>query len=180
MKIVKTGVVILLTALLATSSFAVNFSVIDKPTTDKPAVDVQILRSPGSPQATYDGTLRIYIAEKVSRYRDLTGHSYEFGFLDFALIDTISISDQGTWQQTIRWDGPAAGYSGITEHNITATAVVFSMEGVLKDAYPNKGYWFSAYYAEGAAQAVGRTPGRNYRGTEYTHTAFVEEGTATW
>ncbi len=60
------------------------------------------------------------------------------------------------------------------------TAVVFNGTPVVTDAWPNSGYWFNAYYADATAEARPNLIGENSTDGGYTHTVFVEEGTATW
>ncbi|UCC44034.1 MAG: hypothetical protein JSU65_13125 [Candidatus Zixiibacteriota bacterium] len=133
-----------------------------------------------SVSAAYTGTLRVYVAERFSRYRDSDNHPYEYGFLDFALVESLNIPEDSTWEQTVVWDAEAAGMAPINEYHIMAMAVVFNSDGTVKDADPGEGNWFTAHYGDAAASADTRQPGRNKVIDNYSHTVFVEEGTATW
>ena len=54
---------------------------------------------------TYEGVLRIYIAEPVSRWNMYDGEPYHYGFLDFAYNNEILIDYEDTKEDTIIWDG---------------------------------------------------------------------------
>ncbi len=130
-------------------------------------------------KAEYSGTVRVYIVEPLSRWQDATSVNYHFGFLDFALIEPISISSDETWHQTIVFDAGLAGYPDIQEDNIMAIAVVFNGESVEHDAFPPNGNMFNAYYVDAAAAASPGNPGQNEVYGDYTHTVFVEEASET-
>lgn len=56
-------------------------------------------------ESSYSGTLRIYVAEIVSRYLNYDGDPSSYGFLDFALIKDITIPSAQTSNEVITWDG---------------------------------------------------------------------------
>lgn len=158
------------------------------------ASDVTVVRDPAplAPQeasgsqtvdgsrATYDGTLRVYIVEPLSpRWRDDNNRQYENGFLDWSTVESISVPDGGTHYSIATWTAPSA-YQNITADNIGAIGVVFNDTGVVNDAYPPYGYWFTAYYADGCAYGLPGLTGFNSAEHGTTHTVFIEEGTATW
>ena len=119
-----------------------------------------------SPNSYWDGTLRVYVVEHVSSMGwDAGGSLYEFPFLAFAL-DAVPISMIGAyWDTTVTWDGYDYDYDALQEDNIAVQAVLFSAADGLPEA---------------AAMADPGVPGTNVSGDGYTHTVFVEEGTATW
>ena len=79
---------------------------------------------------SYNGMLRVFLVEPVSRYTDNWGDNYHMGFLDFAIEDPLEMSyGCGSYSKTVVWDGPAHGFEGITEDNIMAIAVVYP-EGI--------------------------------------------------
>jgi hypothetical protein len=128
----------------------------------------QILSNP------YQGNLKIYIAEPVSRWDMYDGEPYHYAFLDFAYDNEISIDYQDTLEDTIIWDGD------VTENNVIVIASIFNSKSYTEYAYPPSTNSFDAYYVDAAA---GAKPGENdYNKVteEFTHTVFIEEGTATW
>lgn len=119
-----------------------------------------------NPNSYWDGTLRVYVVEKVSSMGwNSGGQPYNFPFLAFAL-DSVQISMIGAyWDTTVTWDGYDFDYDNLQENNIAVQAVLFSQATGL---------------AEAAAMADPGVPGSNVTGGGYTHTVFAEEGTATW
>ncbi len=133
----------------------------------------------GTDKAEYTGTIRVYVVEPFSRWQDATAVNYHFGFLDFALVEPISVSSDETWHQTVVFDANLAGYPDIQEDNIMATAVVFNSESVVQDAFPPNGNMFNAYYVDAGAAASPGNPGQNEVYGDYTHTVFIEEASET-
>jgi len=157
------------------------------------AEEISIVRDPSpigeealtSPRVTgdkapYGGTLRVYIVEPTSRWADDNNRRYEFGMLDFATIESMSIADGGKHYSVAEWTGAQHGYSNITEDNIMIIGVAFNAQSEVHDAYPPNGYWFSAYYGDAAAGALVDEVGYNTSDLGATHTVFIEEGTASW
>ncbi|RLF28548.1 MAG: hypothetical protein DRN05_03785 [Thermoplasmata archaeon] len=128
----------------------------------------------------YEGHLRIYVVEPVSRWIHNDGNPYHFGFLDFAFDDTLSIEYQDTYEDRIVWDGNDAGYGDIQEDNIMVIAVVFNPERHQGYAYPPSTNPFDAYYVDAAAAATPGNTGNNTVNENFTHTVFCEEATAPW
>jgi len=125
----------------------------------------------------YQGTVRVYIVEPVSRYLDFDNDPYAFGLLDFGMLETVNIADGTVWEHSETWDASVAGFTGITETNIQAHVVVFDDDFVTEDSYPPNNHWFSAYYVDAATTATPDTNGQNQTATGFTHTVFIEEGT---
>jgi len=129
---------------------------------------------------SYSGTLRIYIAEPVSRWDNYDDNPYHYGFLDYAYNDQLSIAFGETWEETINWNAADAGYGDVTEDNIITIAAVFNPKINKAYASPPAGNSFEAHYVDAAA---GVTPGEtesNFKDETFTHTVFGEEITATW
>ncbi len=80
----------------------------------------------------YNGHLRAYIVEPVSRWDDQRGNPYHFGFLDFAFDRSLSLKDNkakplgDTYEFTTTWRGLPHGFSDITKDNIMVIAAVFN------------------------------------------------------
>jgi thiol-disulfide isomerase/thioredoxin len=124
--------------------------------------------------APYTGRLRVYVVEPVSRWNMMNQEPYHFGFLGFAFNEDISIEFGDTLHKSITWD------KGVTDTNVMVIAVVFNSEEHDGYADPPSGKPFSAYYADATAAATPGNTGYNTVTTEFTHTVFVEEATATW
>jgi hypothetical protein len=132
-------------------------------------------------RATYGGTLKVYVAEPTSRWVNSNdGVAYHHGFLDYAMIKGISIPDGQRYETSATWNSQTAGYGNITQANIEAIAVVFDDLAVVTDGYPPSGSWFNAYYTDASALAKAGAVGQNSTGSGYTHSVFIEEGTASW
>jgi len=129
-------------------------------------------------RATYQGNLRIYMSEPTSRYTDLNGVKYGFGFLNWAGNVGVNILDGEvfTWQTT--WDASSnGGFNGVTVGNICAQAILSDPTPHTQYSDPPTGAPFFAYWTDAAAQAIPGAPGQNSTAEGTTHTVFVEEGT---
>ncbi len=132
----------------------------------------------GEATASFEGTLRVYVVEPESRWLDRYGGAYAYGFLDFAMISDLSLSDS-IWQGTSTWSAATAGFSGVTQNNSMVIAVLFSNIGEQRDAAPPLEVYYTSYPVQAAAAATPGNPGSNLVSEGYTHTVFIEEGTAT-
>ena len=74
----------------------------------------------------YNGQLRVYIVEPVSRWYNADNDPYHFGLLDFAIDEELSIEFQDTYTNQVTWDASEAGYSQVSENNIMVIATVFN------------------------------------------------------
>lgn len=122
----------------------------------------------------YNGHLRIYIVEPVSRWNNYNNEPYHFGFLGYAYNENISIDQQTPFQKSITWNGD------VTESNVMVIAVVFNSHQNKGYAYPPRKNPFVAYYTDATAAATPGHTGYNSVTTNFTHTVFAEEATATW
>lgn len=174
------GAVILFAMTLAPSATGGDFSIIREPVASVSDYEANPPTLTGSDRAAYSGTVRVFMVEPESRWQDNWNKRYNYGFLDFALVTGVNIGDMSTWEQSIVWNAASAGYGDITENNIAAIAVVFNSTPHVQDAYPPNGFWFNAYYVDASALALPGLPGQNEVTVDFTHTVFIEEGTATW
>lgn len=125
----------------------------------------------------YQGFLRIYIVEPVSRYRDYTNKNYRFGFLDFAVNQAISLNDGQMLSDTVIWNVGSIG--AVSQTNIQATAVVSNAEGHAAFSSPGDGTFpFTAHWVDAAAASTPGIVGIDDPSGGYTHTVFLEEATA--
>ncbi len=99
--------------------------------------------------APYDGTLRVYLTEIVSRWNEFDGTPYHFAFIDYLTNTAITIAaDQQEiiTKQTFLEDLPVPN---IDEENIMIYAVVFNAESHSANSDPNDNTKpFDAYYAD--------------------------------
>jgi len=128
----------------------------------------------------YDGHLRVYVIEPVSRWDDYKGEPYHFAFLDLAIDEELSIQFEDTYTTQAIWSGQESGYGNINENNIMVIAAVFNPESKISYAYPPTGHPFDAHYVDAAAAAKPGETGYNTVNDDFTHTIFIEEATATW
>lgn len=139
----------------------------------------EVVKSDSNNRA-YNGHLRVYVVEPVSRWNNYDDEPYHFAFLDFAIDEELSIAFQDTFTKQVTWNAEDAGYSDVTENNIMVIAAVFNPLSYLSYAYPPFKNPFDAYYVDAAAAATPGTTGYNTANEEFTHTVFCEEATATW
>lgn len=128
----------------------------------------------------YEGYLKIYVVEPVSRWDNYDDEPYHYGFLDFAFNDTISIDYQETYSNTIIWDGSQAGFSDIEEDNIMIIASIFNPEIGIGYAEPPTRAKFETHFVDATAGVKPGETKSNLVNENFTHTVLVEEGTATW
>lgn len=126
----------------------------------------------------YQGRLRIYVAEPLSRWEAYDYQPYHYGFLDFALDIPLSLAYNESRADTIRWDGNAAGFNNLSANNLIVIAAIFNGAGYT--AYSYSGYPFTAYNVDAAAAAKTDSQWSNTVNANYSHTVFIEEGTGTW
>ncbi len=141
---------------------------------------------PSVPQCagTYSGRVKIHIVEPNSRWLMKNSQPYHFALLDYAYDSSIVLNEGDSLKRTITWNGPAAGYSGITENNIMAIAAVYNSEWHQGYSRPNNQgldpYPFDAHYVDACAASDAGNSWPNESNEDFTHTVFVEEGTACW
>ena len=133
-----------------------------------------------SSEAAYTGSMKVHIVELVSRWKDDAGLEYENAHLSYAILNDLNIPDATIWDTTMTWDGSTRNCSDVTLDNIGAVVAVFNDVDVVSDAYPPNGYMYIAHHNDASAMAYPFSPGKNETAPDFTHTVFVEEGTATW
>ena len=133
----------------------------------------------------YLGRLIIYIVEPDSRWQTYTaGQYYHNGFIGFAYDSTFDLTAAGgTLDRTISWH-PISAYNDITPDNLMAIAVLYDQSTYVSTCCDTNvstcAYYFNAYYSDACAAATVGEEWFNTVNDNFTHTVFIEEGTATW
>ena len=131
----------------------------------------------------YEGRLRVYIVQPLSRWKNHDGELYHFSFVAFPFItqprflcskfdEDISIGYLDTYSKTVNWKG------FVRENNVMVVAGVYDARSELKDSYNNE-HPFYAHYLDAAA---GARPGEtrfNTVNNNFTHSVIVEVATDT-
>jgi hypothetical protein len=136
--------------------------------------------APGNDEATYTGTVRVFLVEPMARWTDADGNFYRYGFLDFPIVSNVNLLDGGSVYLTSTWNASTTSIGTIDQSNIQAIGVVFNSTTVLTDASPPDGLYFQARYADAAASATPGVVGHSQVNPPFTHPVFIEESTATW
>jgi hypothetical protein len=82
--------------------------------------------------ANYNGSIRAFMTEIVSRYDTSQGDSFHFGFLDFAIEENISLEPGETHINNTNWNGndhedeQGNNFGDIIAHNIKLILVVYN------------------------------------------------------
>jgi|GEM_PF-1734267 len=107
----------------------------------------------------YDGRVRAYVTEKVSRrdWRDSHGRRYEYAFLDYAFNEDIYVDAGASWNDTVAWngnshdDGYGNDFGDLAQDNVMVIAAVFNAEWDTGYAYPgdtSNPHPFEAHYVD--------------------------------
>lgn len=179
------GIILLVVAsvvILASNVLSESISVtkVDKHTSYQAASPSPALNQ--DPKA-YQGMLKVYIVEPISRWTDYNDTTYYNGFLDFAIDTSFTIPDDATFSKTVVWDAAAAGYPDVTEYNLKAIAVLFNMSQsypASADTAGGTGAPFDAYYVDAVAAATVEQQWPNVVSGNYTHSVFIDEATGTY
>ncbi len=100
----------------------------------------------------YEGTLRVYVVEPTSRWKDHDGEDYRYAFLDFAIERSVSLD--GTMSIDAVWNASQAGFTGVTRDNVMVIAAMFNAEGHQRYSDPpDNTRQFTAHYVDAAVAA---------------------------
>ncbi|KYK21601.1 hypothetical protein AYK21_00675 [Thermoplasmatales archaeon SG8-52-2] len=84
-------------------------------------------------ETQYNGYIRVFITEIISRYLTSLGNPFKFGFLDFAFNKNITINPGGIYKDSIVWNGfeheDAHGdnFGDIKANNIQVALVTYNI-----------------------------------------------------
>ena len=90
---------------------------------------------------TFNGYVRAYIVEKVSRYNNYDGDPYHFGFLDYAFEESVELNPHEEMQLSTVWvggeheDKNGNDFSDIEYDNINIFVAFFNDESTSSDKY---------------------------------------------
>nr|ACF09758.1 fibronectin type III domain protein [uncultured marine group III euryarchaeote AD1000-40-D7] len=90
---------------------------------------------------TFNGYVRAYIVEKVSRYNNYDGNPYHFGFLDYAFEESVELEPHESKELTTVWTGGdhedknGNDFSDIDYENINIFVAFFNDESASTDKY---------------------------------------------
>ena len=90
---------------------------------------------------TFNGYIRAYIVEKVSRYNNYDGAPYHFGFLDYAFEESVELEPHEVKELTTVWTGGdhedknGDDFSDIDYENINIFVAFFNDESASADKY---------------------------------------------
>lgn len=110
---------------------------------------------------TYNGTLKVYLAEIVSRWDYQTGGTINHGFIDYIINEKFSVDSGEEYSPASKdWD-----LTDLNPENLMVVAVVFNPEAKKGYSMPEGDteedkYPFDAYYAD-AADSAKVVPGGN-------------------
>lgn len=101
--------------------------------------------------STYNGRLRVYISEIVSRWIDYNGDAYHYAFIDYAINEDIEIKADEKKVISEVWDADSVGFSDVLPENLYVVAVIFNSTSTKKYADPPfNTKEFDSYYADAA------------------------------
>ena len=90
---------------------------------------------------TFNGYVRAYIVEKVSRYNNYDGDPYHFGFLDYAFEESVELNPHEKMELSTIWvggeheDKNGNDFSDIEYDNINIFVAFFNDESASSDKY---------------------------------------------
>ena len=108
----------------------------------------------------YIGFLKSYVTEIVSRWNDIAGDPYHYGFLDFAVNEFLFLKPGQTKEITVEWDGAAdhrgITFEDITQDNIEIVSAVFHWKPHLKTGYESAEFTqrFLAFFVDETTATV--------------------------
>ena len=130
---------------------------------------------------SYSGTLKIYITEINSRWSNWNADAYNYAFIDYGFVKTITLQSQETKTFSEIWDADTAGFSDVVKENLFVIAAVFTDQSEKRYANPGDGEEpFDAYFCDastGTRVSEGALPpsiGINAP-REYSHYIFGSE-----
>ncbi len=126
-------------------------------------------------ETEYRGNLKVYVVEPLSRWGEVDGSPYPFALLDFAYDKDIEVSDSLT--KDISWNPYYVG--NVNADNLMVIAVLFNEQSEIRySSSNNQQRPFDAYFTDASAATIPDNTGYNTVNEEFTHTVFIEKGSA--
>jgi len=148
---------------------------VQKSTTDEEIGNWRIIVNVNNNEnEVYAGNLRVYLVEPTSRWNNEDGNPYHYGVLDLPIDENIRI--ENSFEKNITWNPEIV--DGIDENNVMVIAALYNATPYERYSYENRP--FDAYFVDACAGAKPGNTGQNTVTSEFTHTVFAEEATATW
>lgn len=149
---------------------AENFSRVDlQPTVVN---DQQTINSKDIAAHQYQGYLRLFVAQPVSRFSNDQGDPHLHGVLGIPLDIPITLNFPDTLRGDITYND-----TGMYAGNIEAIGAVYEFAGHNNYSDPPTGKPFTAHWVDAATVATPEHPGTDEATPPYTHTVFVEYAT---
>jgi len=131
----------------------------------------------------YEGRLRVYLVQPLSKWKDHDRKNYHFSLLDFPFIidipfstskydEDISIDYRDTYSKTVNWKG------FVSKKNVMVIAGVYDARSEIKNNYNNENPFYAHYLDAAAAARPGETA-FNTVNENFTHTVLVDVATGT-
>ena len=102
----------------------------------------------------YEGDLKVYVVEKISRWKDYEGNPYHFAFLGYGMEEHVILNSGEERKEKVIWNGMEHGYE-ISRDNIMVIGVIFNKEGETKYSDPpNNQHPFTAHFVDACTAAT--------------------------
>ena len=147
------------------------------PATSSAASGSDAQQSLGTDAHYFDCLVRVFVVEPVSRYDDNVNFDFQFGLLDIALDQAVTLENENPYTNSFVWDGSAAGFGDITEGNVMVIAVVSTADSYTGYFDPPVNGPFDVHDVQATAAAYPGGTGTEDASGSYTHTVFLIEGT---
>ncbi|MFH1688087.1 MAG: hypothetical protein ABIE70_11290 [bacterium] len=126
--------------------------------------------------STYSGILRVFVVEPDSRFSDSYGQPFANAFLDWALVQEVTVTGSDIWTQSLQWNAAAAGWDPIDLANLKIVVALFNIDSVLADAIPPNERWFWMHPVDAVATAAVGGQGTSVGSPGCTHRMLLEVG----
>lgn len=134
----------------------------------------------------YTGFVRVYVTEEISRWLQGNGVPYHSAFLDVALEEGFTLTEDDSVEMYVEWDGSECYYfldqtfDDIDPDNVRIMAAVCDSTSYIGYNFPPSSGPFDVHEVDACAAAPCGNTGYNTCYGEFTHFAFVIDGSATW
>jgi hypothetical protein len=171
--------------MLTSASLVIGSDVceLDRAPNPLPSMENETLRS--GALDTYEGTIRVFVSEIVSRWYDNDGHTFHNALLSFALQEAVAIADGDSLTWDLTWNGNnyveynGQDFGDLAEDNCVVTAAVFNVDFYQGYSYGTDGpFW--VHEVDASASATPGNTGYHIITGPYTHSIFIDDASTTW